>query len=170
VTNQSPPDKKDAARFEVYRTRVAASWIDYNDHMTEGFYAVAFGNATDAYLNHAGFDADYREKERGTFYTVETRIRYRRELKADASLLVQTTVLGVDQKRLHLFHVMMHESLGFEAASQESLLLHVDVDDVAVRPMAARLLKTMQGHALAHSAVPPPRIGEGIRHVFGEPR
>ena len=106
--------------IEVYRASVLESWIDYNGHMNEGYYAVAFGDATDAYLIRAGFDDTYRGDIGGTFYTVETHIRYVRELKLGDPLLFRTTVLGADAKKLHLFHSMVHEIDGYEAATQEA--------------------------------------------------
>ena len=33
---------------------VPADWIDYNGHMMDGYYAIAFTEATDALLDHLG--------------------------------------------------------------------------------------------------------------------
>lgn len=155
--------------LEVYRVDVAESWIDYNGHMNEGYYAVAFGDASDAYLTHAGFDAAYRERERGTFYTVETHIRYLRELQRGDPLLFRTTVLGVDPKKVHLFHSMVHAAAGFEAATQEVLLLHVDMDAVAVTPMSPDLLAEMQRHWESQRGLVPEGAGRSIRPVGSLP-
>ena len=42
--------------LQVWRTVVPPEWIDYNGHLTEGFYGVAFGHATDAILTTLGSD------------------------------------------------------------------------------------------------------------------
>ena len=134
VTVETP----NASPLETYRVPVAEAWIDYNGHMNEGYYGVAFGDASDAYLLQRGFDEEYRRDVGGTFYTVETHIRYLRELKLADDLLFRTTVLGVDAKKLHLFHSMVHENAGYEAATQEVFLLHVSLGDVGVTASVTR--------------------------------
>lgn len=151
--------------LEVYRVDVADSWIDYNGHMNEGYYAVAFGDATDAYLTHAGFDDAYRRDVGGTFYTVETHIRYLRELKLGDPLLFRTTVLGVDAKKLHLFHSMVHATEGYEAATQEAFLLHVTMDAVKVSAMAPHLLEAMLANCADHATLWPEGAGRAIRSM-----
>jgi len=151
--------------LEVYRASVLDNWIDYNGHMNEGYYAVAFGDATDAYLIHAGFDGAYRNEIGGTFYTVETHIRYLRELKLGDPLLFRTTVLGVDAKKLHVFHSMVHESDGYEAATQEAFLLHVDLDGVKVSEMAVELLLSIEADRDAHAELWPDGAGSSIRSM-----
>lgn len=149
--------------LQVYRAQVADSWLDYNGHMNEGYYAVAFGDASDAYLIHAGFDADYRATKRGTFYTVETHIRYLQELQRADQLVCKTTVLGVDPKKLHLFHSMVHESNGYEAATQEAFLVHVDTDEVRSKPMSPELLAAIETDRDAHRGLAPDGAGRAIR-------
>lgn len=161
----------DAISFplETYRVRVAPSWIDYNGHMNEGYYAVAFGDASDAYMMGAGFDEDYRAKSRGTFYTVETHIRYLQELKLDDPLLFRTTILGVDAKKLHLFHSMEHAEQGYEAATQEAFFLHVSLDEVTTTPMEPWLLNTMERDRHAHRGLQPHGAGQAIRSIGRQP-
>ncbi len=143
---------------------VPAAWIDYNGHMTEGAYGLAFGDASDAVLLDAGFDEAYRRDERGSFYTVETHITYRRELRQGDDLEFETIVLGADAKRLHLFHRMVHR--GQLAATQEAMLLHVDLDSGRVAPMAPRLAERFAALAAAHATIPrPAEAGASIRPV-----
>lgn len=151
--------------LEVYRTTVAESWIDYNGHMNEGYYAVAFGDASDAYLIRAGFDAEYRTANGGTFYTVETHIRYLREVALGDPIAFHTTVLGADAKKLHLFHSMVHETADFEAATQEVFLLHVDMASVKVSPMGADLLAAIERDRAAHEHMVPEAAGQAIRPI-----
>ena len=149
--------------LEIRRARVVDEWIDYNGHMNEGYYAVAFGDASDEYLIRAGFDEDYRRRHRGTFYTVESHIRYLRELKAGDPILFRTTVLGVEARKLHLYHSMVHEGEGYEAATQEVFLLHVGLDDVAVTPMAPDLLAALERDRDQHGSSTPDGVGSAIR-------
>ncbi len=150
--------------LRVHEARVPATWIDYNGHMTEGAYGLAFGAASDALLAHAGFDERYRAEQRGSFYTVETHIRYRRELAEGDLMAFDTLVLGVDAKRLHAFHRMLGG--GQEAATQETLLLHVDLDSGRVAPMARELLDRFAVLATEHAGLGVPEaVGAAIRPV-----
>lgn len=151
--------------LQVYRTTVAESWIDYNGHMNEGYYAVAFGDASDAYLIQSGFDAEYRTVEGGTFYTVESHIRYLREVGLGDPIAFHTTVLGADPRKLHLFHSMVHETAGFEAATQEVFLLHVDMASVKVSPMGADLFAAIEHDRAAHELLEPTAAGQAIRPI-----
>ena len=153
--------------LEVSTAEVVGDWIDYNGHMNEGYYAVAFGDASDDYLIHAGFDEAYRQRERATFYTVETHIRYLDELKLGDPLCFRTWVLGVDERKLHLFHSMRHATDGFVAATQEAFLLHVDMEAPAVRPMTPSLLAAMEHDRVGNRQDWPEGAGRSIRAIRG---
>ncbi len=145
-----------------YRIVVPAEWIDYNNHLTEGYYGVAFADAGDALLLQVGFGDAYRRDQRGTYYTAETHIWFRREVVEGAELTITTMVLGADSKRLHLLHVMTVD--GAECAIQESMLLHVDAETGRVAPMAPDIGAKLAALADAHaSRERPPGIGAGIR-------
>ncbi len=145
-----------------YELTVPAEWIDYNDHLSEGYYGVAFAAAGDWVLEWAGFDAAYRAGERGTFYTAEAQTWFLREVALGAGVAIHTTVLGADAKRLHLFHEMLVG--GETCALQESMLLHVDADTGTVVPMAAAIRARFETLAAAHAGrLRPERIGTGVR-------
>ncbi len=150
--------------LRVHTAVVPAGWIDYNGHMTEGAYGLAFGDATDSVLLHAGFDEAYRRDVRGSFYTVETHITYRRELREGDEAGFESIVLGADAKRLHLFHRMVHR--GAVVATQEAMLLHVDLDSGRVAPMADALAVRFAALAAEHATIPrPAEAGASIRPV-----
>ena len=127
---------------------------------------MAFADASDEFLLHVGFGAHYREVERGSFYTVETYTRFLRELKLGDVLEFDTTVLGADAKRLHLFHSMRHGEDGYEAATQEVMMLHVDLDTTSVRPMSGALVEAIGAVAAEHAGLErASSVGRGIRGV-----
>ncbi len=156
--------------LRVWRTVVPAEWIDYNGHLNEGYYGVAFGHATDAVLAELGFGPDYLANH-GTFYTVETRIRYLREVKQGAEIRTDSLVLGADAKRLHVHHDLYSGNLDDEGATdpvatQECMMLHVSQgpDGPAVAPMVEPVATAALAAAAAHAAVPSPdHVGKGVR-------
>src|SRR3954468_19286083 len=99
------------APLDFYRGTVLTAWVDYNHHMTEAAYLTAFGWASDALFSYIGDDDQYRA-DGHSFYTVETHIAYLREAVEHAPLRITTRVLGLDRKRLHIYHEMFHADRG----------------------------------------------------------
>ena len=139
----------DGAPLRIWRGAVLDEWIDYNGHMSEGFYGVVFGMASDEYLVRMGFDEQYRVATGGAFYTVETHIAF----------------IDADPKRVHLFHELRggDEAL---AATQESMMLHVDTRIDRVVPMGEELYAVLRADADAHAGLlPAGTTGRAIRAV-----
>lgn len=150
----------------LHTAKVLPAWIDYNGHMTDGYYAVAFSGATEAVLDYLGLDAEYRASTGHTVYTVELHLNYERELKAQAALNFSSIVLGVDTKRLHLFHSLYHAEHGYRAATNEVMLLHVDEQPRAT-PWPADRLAWARQVAKAHAALARDgHVGRGIRPLL----
>ena len=143
----------DGAPLRIWRGAVLDEWIDYNGHMNEGFYGVVFGMASDEYLLRMGSDERYRDRTGGSFYTVETHIVFIDELAPDTPLAVDTTVAGADPKRVHLFHELRRADNGALAATQESMMLHVDTNIDRVVPMGADLYAVLRSDADAHAGL-----------------
>ena len=117
----------------LHRT-VRPEWIDYNGHMSEAFYVLAFGHATDALMIETGLHSGYRESTGCSLYTVESHIRYLRDVPEGAHLAIRTRVLGAAAKKArftHEMYVVPDESSapGPDAApvaTTELLAVHVD--------------------------------------------
>lgn len=141
--------------LRLYETTVDSSWVDYNGHMTEARYGDVFGYATDAFLRYVGLDAEYLAGGH-SMYTVETHIRYLREVAAFEPLSVATQVLGADEKRLHLLHVLEHGESRGTLATGEHLLLHVDTAEGRTSPMREPVARGIAEAAIAHAGLPQP--------------
>jgi carnitine 3-dehydrogenase len=141
--------------LRLHEAVVDPSWVDYNGHMTEARYLHVFANATDAFLGYVGLDADYLEGGHSA-YTVETHLRHLREVTGLEPLQVATQVLGSDDKRLHLFHTMLHGRSGETLATSEHLLLHVDTRAGRASPWIEPLATRLAAAAAAHLPLPVP--------------
>jgi acyl-CoA thioesterase FadM len=156
--NPSPID----APLSLHTGQVHSGWIDYNQHMSEGYYGVAFGEATDAFMDFAGLDEAYRVQSKCTIYTVETHITFLRELKVGTSLQITTHVLGFDAKRIHIFHEMFQAEAGYLAATMEAMLLHVD-DTPRTTPLPPDILTRVDAIYQAHKNLPrSPQAGRRV--------
>ena len=99
-------------------------WLDAYGHLNEAYYLVPFSNASWALQDHFGIGVDYFERTGGALYTVETHLRYLKEVRAPATLEIESLVLGADAKRLRFAHVMTVDET--TRATFECVALHVD--------------------------------------------
>ena len=147
----------------IYEDRVKKEWIDYNGHMSEAFYVLVFGYATDTFLDRAGLDADYRTREQVSAYTVEAHIRYLNQARVGDPLRVNTLLVNFDEKRVRLFHTMRLGQDGADLASEELLLLSVDTRNERVRPFEDAVMSRLQRLAEDQAAVERPKdLGRAI--------
>lgn len=149
-----PGDHIDAP-LTLYSAPVEPDWVDYNDHMTESAFLLAFGWASDKLFRHVGIDEAYRNAGH-TFFTVETHLNYLQEAALGDPLSVTTQVLGVDRKRLHFFHAMYHAETGALLCTTEQMLLHVDNDAGRTAPILPGPATALAAIAEAHADLPVP--------------
>ena len=151
------------APLELYRCLVEPEWVDYNGHMTESAYLVAFGWASDALFRYVGIDEGYRNAGH-SFFTVETHINYFREASVDQSLRFTTRVLGVDHKRLHFTHSMLDDESGDELAITEQMLMHVGFAKGSAVPILKGPAAALAAIAAAHDSLPiPETVGRAMK-------
>ena len=132
-------------------------WIDYNDHMMDGYYCVAFAEATEAFLDHVGLGPAYREETGASIYTVESHLCYIKGVRVGEPLRYSSQLLGTDAKRLHVFHRMTQAQTGEDVATNELMLLHVDVATERVTPIPPDRRAVVDALAAEHAALPVPR-------------
>ncbi len=147
--------------LRLHTARVDPTWVDYNGHTHESRYLQVFGDSSDALLDYLGIDAGYRSTT-GTYMTVETHLRHLRETVSGQRLEVETRILGCDEKRLRLHHLMRVD--GTAVASAEHMYLHVVSETGRAGPAGAEVLARVRQIAAAQAALPAPEgAGDGIR-------
>lgn len=153
------------APLRLHTTRVKASWVDYNDHLSEWAYLLIFGDNADAFFRFIGIDEAYRAAEQ-SLYTAETHLRHLREVKLGQLVTLTLQVLGCDDKRLHVLHEMFAES--HPVATAEQILLHVSTHEGRVVPFGAELAGRLSEIAAAHDKLlVPDYVGRPIRVLGG---
>jgi len=134
--------------------------------MTESCYLEVFGEGSDALFNYVSVNAEYLAKG-FSYYTVESHIMHKKEVKRGEPLAVKTCLLSVDQKRIHLFHVLEHGKTEDVLATTEQMMLHVDMKAgctcQADEAILARLTRIAEGQKII------PRPNDSGRFV-GTPR
>lgn len=142
----------------VYRTPAREEWIDYNGHLSEAYYVLVFGFATDQVMDRIGLDAASREAAGSSLYTVEAHVRYLQEVARGAELAVTTTIAGSAAKKLHLAHEMTVD--GELVATEEILCLHVAGEPARAAPFPDAVAARITEHG---AATAPDWIGRAIR-------
>jgi carnitine 3-dehydrogenase len=130
--------------------------------MTESRYLQVAGVATDAICRLAGMDAAYLA-EGFTYYTVETHMMHRREVAVGEKIYATTQILGMDEKRLHLFHCLYRGKDDLLLASAEQMQLHVNSKEGRACALRADLRARLQRYADAHRDLPRPEAAG--RHI-----
>ena len=143
-------------------TVVRPEWVDYNRHMSDFRYGQVFGDAMDALFRRAGVDETYRDTGR-MYYSVENHVKHVGEAKAGEPLYVTTQLLGVDDKRLHVFHRMHRGRDDQQIATAEQMYLHVDTAAAKAAPADPKVRAKLESIRSGHAGLPlPPEAGRSV--------
>lgn len=142
--------------FSEYKNQVAKSWLDYNGHMNVAYYTKAFDEATDMWWTYLGLGPDYVKAKGRSVFAVEAHVVYKRELQLDAPLYVTTRLLGFDAKRMHVFLELHHAQSNYLAATEELMVVHVDMAKRAAVPFPGAVMARLETVLAAHATLPVP--------------
>jgi acyl-CoA thioester hydrolase len=159
------------APFETDRLSVRPDWIDYNGHMNVAYYIKAFDEALDELYVVMGVDGEAIRRTGISTFTAEMHITYQREVKEGDRLRITTQLVDFDAKRMHYIQCMYHADLGFLAATDEWLIMCVDLNQRKVIAFPEPLRGFLAATKRAHAAVTlPPEVGRRISLTSGRPR
>jgi carnitine 3-dehydrogenase len=141
--------------LRLLELEVRPAWVDYNGHMTDSRYLQVFGDSTDVLLRLVGVDDAYRLGGL-SFYTVESHVTHQSEAKAMQPLYTTVQILGLDDKRLHLFHSLHRRVDGALVATGEQIYLHVSTKAGKAAPMPPAVRAQLESLRAAHASLPKP--------------
>lgn len=121
MTHSTPP-------LCTWTEQVRDDWIDYNGHLSEAYYVLVLGHATDEVMNTVGLGPAYRDSTGASLYTVEAHIRYLDQVGPGEQLEVRSWVVGAGSRSLWIWHEMWATTT--LRATEEILGLHVDTGSV----------------------------------------
>jgi len=151
----------------LHRDTVRSEWLDYNGHMNVAYYVLVCDHASDALMEWLDLGQRYRHQTGGSIFAAEAHMTYDRELGDGDPMVVETLALETSPKTLRLFHTLRHADTGNVAATNEVLLLHVNLKTRRVTPWPAAGFARIQALVDAHAVVPrPPQAGRWV----GAPR
>ena len=139
---------------------IEPDWIDYNGHLNMAAYLVIFDRAIDRLIDHVGLASEPGDAP--TLFAASAKIDYLRELPATATPDCTTTVVRVDDKRVHSWQELVVG--GAVHARCENLHLHVDRRGSAkVAPFSPDVRKRLEELA----AAPPPWLAAPVAGRMG---
>ena len=141
--------------LKTWSGSVLPAWVDYNGHLNDAYYLVAFSLATDQLMASVGLDAAGRAATGHTMYTLEVHLNFVQEVHEGVSIEVRTQILGVDAKRVHVFNTLHRQDDGTLLATNEQMLANIDTSDLTKGPhtapfapsVAALLMPLARAHA-----------------------
>lgn len=146
----------------LFRQSVPPTWIDYNGHMNDGYYAVLFSKASDEFINYIHMDEAYRKRTQLSIFTAEMHICYLKEAKLHEEVMVKGQLLGFDKKRIQLF-LSLYNKKDEQLATQEGLYLHIDMRGPRVVSFQPEILTEVVDLWEQHRLLPQPKqVGRSI--------
>jgi acyl-CoA thioester hydrolase len=160
TTDDTPADP---AQLEPHEETALPEWVDYNGHMNVAYYVMVFDHGTDKLLNHIGLGKVYRERTGQSVFVVESHVTYEQEVNAGDGLRVTSRILGLDDKRLRVFHHMHRVENDALAATNELMFLHVDLAARRTAPFPDEAARRIEALIESQSGLPhPPQAGRAI--------
>ena len=136
-------------RSPLFTTSVDPTWIDYNGHMNDAYYALVFSRTGDKLLEAIGVPTHDRDRTSRTIYTTTLTIHYHHEVIEEEVLTADARLLEYDAKRLRIWFEMRNAG-GTVVASSEQVYLCVDQS--GEKPRAASFLPQQQAAIAAMAA------------------
>lgn len=122
-------------------------WLDAYGHLNEAYYLVPFSNASWALQDHFDIGVAYFERTGGAIYTLETHLRYVREVRAPATFELDSLILDSDAKRIRFAHIMRVD--GVERATFECVTVHFDTRAGRTSPLPENVQTALQAARVA---------------------
>jgi acyl-CoA thioester hydrolase len=110
--------------LSMWTEDVHEEWIDYNGHLSEAYYVLVLGHATDEVMDRLGLGPAYRGDTGASLFTVEAHVRYLDQVGPGEQLEVRSWVVGSTPKLLWIWHELW--AAGTVRATEEILGVHVD--------------------------------------------
>lgn len=150
----------------IHYETVISDWVDYNGHMNVAYYVLVFDHATDVFLQSIGMTNELRESTGSSVFVAEAHVTYEDEVLQGDIVDVSSQIIGIDEKRLHLFHHMYRRSDGALAATNELMILQVNLNTRRVGPFSDLVLLQLQDIWAEHAEFSQP---DQLGRVMGIP-
>lgn len=140
----------------LFESPVLSEWIDYNGHMNDACYVIAFSQAVDGFMSFIDLNESFREQYSVSIYTLQSMVSYLQEVSEGENILIKGQLLESDSKKLRLFLTMYHAETHDKLATMETLLLHMDMKQHKASPFLPHTLSLVKQVQTAHNELEKP--------------
>lgn len=153
------------ATLSAHTECVRDEWTTAGHLDIAGFMRL-FDRATDALREHLGIGGRYAETMQRGVVVAESHCTYLREARANDVLRFGTWLLGVADKRMHVFHEMRREPELQLVATSELMLVHIDRVGGATVALPSHVRAAAESCVALHDKTRlPPQIGRSISRL-----
>lgn len=146
-----------------YHSQVLPEWLDYNGHMNVSYYTLVFDRAGEQFVTSVGLSETQTQETGNSWMVTEAHTTYQNEAMPGDELEVETRILALDAKRIHLFQSMRRVRDTTLLATSEQLILHVNLKQRKVQPFAAQVMQNLQRLWALHNRLEqPPEAGRCV--------
>lgn len=138
----------------TWQGHVSQDWVDYNGHLRDAFYLLLFSYGTDGLMDQIGLDEKGRQSTGHSMFTLECHLNFLREIKQGTAVAVHTRVLGIDSKRVQIYHQLFAEGREEAVAASEQMLLNVEMAGPRGAAFAEPVRAALQALAADHAGLP----------------
>ena len=152
------------APLVLWDAEVAPEWVDYNGHMNDAAYALAFSRAGDRWMERIALGPEARAATAYTLYTLQIMLHYFREAKQGAPLRATAQLLEFDDKRARLWMELRSPLDGPVISASEQLYLSVrQGEETRATPWRDETRAALTAMKDAHGGLPWPSLaGRGV--------
>lgn len=143
---------------------VPDAWLDFNNHMNVGYYALAFDQCVEPFY-HDWLDLSHGYAERSGMgpFALQSNLHYLKELRGGDRYAVTLQLVDCDHKRWHFFARMLNVESGAVAATLEQISMNVDLAARRSAPLPEAQRLRLGALLAAHGDLPrPEQLGQPI--------
>ncbi len=140
-------DELSMTTFNLHSEPLQDIWLDDYGHLNEAYYLVPFSNTTWKLQDQFGIGVDYFDETGCALYTVETHLRYLKDVRSPAVMDIETIILGSDAKKIWFAHKMLVD--GDLCATAEFMGLHYNTRESRTTEMPESVQSALKRAELA---------------------
>lgn len=150
-------------RLVVYRDKVQPDWIDYNGHLNDAYYVVAFSRGLDGFMEAIGLNAAFRDQNQVSMFTLQCMTHYFKEIDEKEPFIITCQLIDHDHNKAHLYLQMWHQETGEEHAAFEAMMLHMDMAERRSAPWRPETKEKVKAILAKDQELPlPDKVGSAI--------
>ncbi len=118
----------------LHEDKVRAEWVDEYGHMNLAYYVAVCDWGTYKFWELVNEGRSLAHRGGMEYAIVETHVNYLQEVHLNDALIVETQLLGFDDKRFNLYHTLRHADQNFISAGNEVMGLGFNLNTRRIQP------------------------------------